>query len=130
MDMIGRFLPNSMVIFLLNFFPTQAGSYILNLRLFCIQVLLCSFPTFPVSLPVNGWSRKNPVSTGTKNSIDFDLVESIILAPGNEAPGAMSHVEGSGWVRKPDGSKNADQSGNASFKSELYLSFMGVSRSK
>lgn len=53
-----------------------------------------------------------------------------ILAPGDEAAGAMGHVEGPGRVGKPDGGHHSDEGGHPSFQGKLHLSFVRVPRRK
>lgn len=56
-EMVFGFLPNGYIILFHELVPAQTFSYILNFGLLFIQILFCSFPSFPMFLPTNWWPR-------------------------------------------------------------------------
>lgn len=84
MNVISRLLPDSNVAFLLDLLPAEACGNFLDSLLLFIQVIFRPGPPLIVLLPVNWWSRQDPIPSRSQNTVNLYQVQPICILRNTE----------------------------------------------
>ena len=83
-------------------------------------------PAVPPVLVVDGRAGEHPEPARAEDAVDLQEVEAAELGPGDEAAGAVRHVEGGGRERQALRGDDAEDGRDAALQRELHLGLVVV----
>jgi hypothetical protein len=125
---LGPLAPDADLVDLGDLLPAERGGVLLDPLLLGGEVGLRALPRPVVGLPVDGRAGEYPVAAGPQHAVDLHHVHPAVAGPGDEAAGAVRHVEGARREGELDGADHADEGRHAALQSELHLRLVRVAR--
>jgi hypothetical protein len=120
--------PDADLVDLGELLPAERGGVLLDPLLLGGEVGLRALPRPVVGLPVDGRAGEYPVAAGPEHAVDLHHVHPAVASPGDEAAGAVRHVEGARREGELDGADHADEGRHAALQRELHLRLVRVAR--